>query len=219
MRMLHHITQTKITPGRITARRTVTAIAAAVAALAFAGCGQSAGHGTGGSTVPSSSGAPRPNATESNPSGDIPDSTQYVPYGSHGYEVKVPEGWARTDLTTGASFTDKLNTVRVETNPAPTAPTAASARAQELPKIQAGARNFKLRKIEAVQRHGGTAVRMIYETDSTPNPVTGKVVRDAVERYEFFKGGRQAVLTLTGPVSADNVDPWRTVSDGFRWTA
>ncbi|GAB1818611.1 hypothetical protein [Herbidospora sp. RD11066] len=26
----------------------------------------------------------------------------------------MPEGWARTDLPTGATFTDKLNSVRVE---------------------------------------------------------------------------------------------------------
>jgi hypothetical protein len=197
--------------------------AAVVTALALAGCGHSAKQGTSGtapsSSSSSSSSGPRPVQTESNPAGDIPDNTQYVAYRSHGYEVKVPEGWARADLPTGASFTDKLNTVRVEVSPATTAPSVASARAREVPQIQSAGHSFALQKIEAVQRHGGTAVRIIYQVDSAPNQVTGKVVRETAERYEFFKGGQEAVLTLTGPVSADNVDPWRTVSDSFRWSA
>ncbi|MGW7755716.1 hypothetical protein ACWGK6_30135 [Streptomyces violaceusniger] len=45
----------------------------------------------------------------------------------------------------------------------------------------------------------------------------GKSVRDSVERYVFFHYGRQVVLTLTGPTGADNVDPWRIVSDSLRW--
>jgi hypothetical protein len=40
-----------------------------------------------------------------------------------------------------------------------------------------------------------------------------------VERYEFWRAGREVVLTLAGPVDADNVDPWRTVSDSLRWPA
>jgi hypothetical protein len=155
--------------------------------------------------------------TESNPPGDIPDNTQFVPYRAHGFEVKVPEGWARTDLATGASFTDKLNTVRIEMATAASAPTAASARTADVPKIQATTRRFALRRVESVRRAGGRVVRIVYEADSAPDPVTGKVVRDIVERYEFFRSGREAALTLSGPVGADNVDPWRTVSDSFRW--
>jgi hypothetical protein len=26
------------------------------------------------------------------------------------------------------------------------------------------------------------------------------------------------VLTLTGPVGADNVDPWKIVTDSFKWS-
>ena len=68
--------------------------------------------------------------------GDIPDSAVYVvqtdPAGK--YTVKVPEGWARTTSSSGVSFTDKLNTIRVETAPATAAPTVASATATEVPK-------------------------------------------------------------------------------------
>ena len=47
--------------------------------------------------------------------------------------------------------------------------------------------------------------------------VTGKVRRNAVERYVFFHGGRDVVLTLSGPAGADNVDPWKLVTDSLRW--
>ena len=53
--------------------------------------------------------------------------------------------------------------------------------------------------------------------DAPADPVTGKVVHDAVERYEFWRAGTEAILTLSGPVGADNVDPWRIVTDSFRW--
>jgi hypothetical protein len=45
------------------------------------------------------------------------------------------------------------------------------------------------------------------------------VVRDDVERYEFWRGDHEVVLTLSAPHGADNVDPWRTVTDSFRWTS
>lgn len=154
---------------------------------------------------------PAPHVTESNPPGDIPDDTVFVPYRHPGqpYEVKVPEGWARTDLPTGAFFTDKLNSVRIETAPASSPPTEASARGQV---------KGEVRTVGTVSRKGGKAVRVVYRADSSPDPVTGKVVRDEVERYAFYRAGHEAILTLSGSVGADNVDPWRAVSDSFRWT-
>jgi hypothetical protein len=43
--------------------------------------------------------------------------------------------------------------------------------------------------------------------------VTGKTVKDAVEQYIFFKNGKEVNLTLSGPTTADNVDPWKLVSN------
>ncbi|SNS74569.1 hypothetical protein [Actinomadura mexicana] len=198
--------------------------AGAVVAIAAAGCGGGKPSSTGppppsSSRTPATGGgrAPAPVETESNPPGDIPDNTAFVPFRPAGgrYEVTVPEGWARTGLPTGAGFTDKLNSVRVEVVPASTAPTVRSARDSEAPKIKAT--KMTVVRADSVQRKGGTAVRLVYRFDSAPDPVTGKVVRDEAERYEFFKAGHEAVLTLSGPVGADNVDPWRTVSDSFRW--
>ncbi|WP_433445057.1 hypothetical protein [Nonomuraea sp. CA-141351] len=190
-------------------------IALAMAGLA-AGCAAATPAQTQPQTqtqAPASNDTPAPQPTESNPAGDIPDDTVFVTYRHPGqpYEVKVPEGWARTDLPTGAGFTDKLNSIRIETVTAASPPTEASVRRQ----VHSG----DIRKVDTVTRKGGKAVRIVYRADSGPDPVTGKVVKDEVERYTFYRAGREAILTLFGPVGADNVDPWRTVSDSFQWAA
>jgi hypothetical protein len=133
------------------------------------------------------------------------------------YRVKVPEGWARTDISGGASFTDKLNTVRVTTVPAAVAPTPASATSREAPVIAKASAHYQAGSVTTVSRTAGAAVLITYLTDSAPDPVTTKVVRDSVQRYEFWHNGTEAVLTLTGPVTADNVDPWRIITNSLQW--
>ena len=179
--------------------------------------------GSAGSTPASSAPASRTAgaasaATESPPPGDIPDTTVYVAYrpASGQYEVKVPEGWARTVSSTGVSFTDKLNIITIQTVRA-AAPTIASASTAEVPQIQGSANGFSLTGVSTVSRPAGTVVLIRYAADSRRDPVTGKVFRDAVERYEFYRNGTEAVVTLAGPAGADNVDPWRTVTNAFRW--
>lgn len=176
--------------------------------LAASGPGASAAAGGGG----------QPAGTESPPPGDIPDSTVYVPYRptSGQYEVKVPEGWARTVTSPAVSFTDKLNTITIQAATA-AAPTLASARASEVPKIQSAVQGFTLTDVSSVTRAAGPVILIRYTADSVPDPVTGKVYKDAVERYEFYHGGTEVVITLSGPSGADNVDPWRTVTNSFRW--
>ena len=46
--------------------------------------------------------------------------------------------------------------------------------------------------------------------------MTGKKALLAVERYVFFRNGTQVTLTLSGAKGADNVDPWRIVSDSVK---
>jgi hypothetical protein len=158
-------------------------------------------------------------AAEVNPAGDIPDDQVFVRYRPPGapFSVKVPEGWARTSQGGVVSFTDKLNTIRLQAQPAPAAPTVASARQAELPAIRAASRHLERVAVGRATRKAGTAVLITYRADAPPDPVTGKVVHDAVERYEFWRGGTSAILTLAGPVGADNVDPWRIVTDSLAW--
>jgi hypothetical protein len=175
-----------------------------VAAVAVAGCGSTSSK--------SSSTAPNPNAPEKSPPGDIPDNQVYVPYKVPAGHVtlKVPEGWAQTKANGSVTFTDKLNSVAIQSVPA-AAPLSAAA-------AQKAAQGLASAKVSTIKRPAGTAVHITYLAKSKPDPVTGKVTTDAVERYVFFHNGRLATLTLTGAKAADNVDPWRIVSSSVRWT-
>src|SRR5206468_908541 len=97
------------------------------------------------------------------------------------------------------------------------APTVESAKSTELPQIVGRATCFEARNVTTVPRRAGPAVLIAYRADAPPDPVTGKVVRDDVERYEFWRNGTEAVITLSGAVGSDNVDPWRIVTDSFSW--
>jgi hypothetical protein len=175
--------------------------------------------GTAGQATSAAAGAPNPTATESNPAGDIPDTQAFVAYSPPGKHltVKVPEGWARTTAGTAVIFTDKYNSIRIDTVPASAAPTTASAQGTEVPTIRASEHGFSPGTVKTVQRTSGPAILITYRADSAANPVTGKVAIEAVERYEFWKNGVEAVLTLAAPVGSDNVDPWRAVTDSFSW--
>ncbi len=131
--------------------------------------------------------------------------------------VSVPEGWSRTVQGQAVVFTDKLNTVRIEIRPQQAAPDVASARAQELPALRASVPEYQPGQVRMVSRTAGPAVLITYRAASAPDPVTGKTTVDAVERYEFWKAGRELILTLSGPRGADNVDPWRRITDSVRW--
>ena len=158
-------------------------------------------------------------AVDANTVGDIPDNQAFVTYTptDQSFTVTVPEGWARTDVVEGAEFSDKLNTITIIGDSAASAPTVYSVSTHELPGIAAKTANFRRGDVVMVTRKAGQAVLATYGADSPPNPVTGKVVPQSVERYEFFKSGRQVTITLTGPTAADNVDPWRIVTDSFAW--
>lgn len=137
---------------------------------------------------------------------------------SHRYSLRVPEGWARTDgPADSVQFTDKLNTIRVEVAAAATAPTVDTANALDLPAIRADATCFEPVTVDQVGRTSGPVVRIVYRADGRPDPVTGKVVHDDVQRYEFWRAGTEAIVTLSGPQGSDNVDAWRLVTDSFTW--
>jgi hypothetical protein len=174
-----------------------------------------------GANNPPTSGASGPHATESNPAGDIPDTQAFVTYTPPGqsFSVQIPEGWSRTTSGQATLFTDKYNSIRVESIARPAAITVAYAQNTEIAGIRASTPNFSPGKVQSVQRKAGTAILITYRTDSAPNPVTGKVAVEAVERYEFWRNGTEVVLTLSAPVGSDNVDPWRKITDSFSWRA
>jgi hypothetical protein len=197
-------------------RSPLVAAALTAAALGLVACGGSS-SGSGSSTKPAANNAAAP---EVSPPGDIPDNQAYVAYAppGGGYSVKVPEGWARTSQGGATVFTDKLNSVQMEAQPASAAPTVAQIKSVEVPKLAKTVPGFKLQDVTSVSRKGGRGVRLTYLATSQPDPVTGKVRQTAVERYYFFHDGKLVVLTLSGAKGADNVDPWRIVTDSLRWT-
>jgi hypothetical protein len=154
---------------------------------------------------------------ESNPPGDIPDNLAFVPYrnASGGYSFTHPEGWAQTGKGTRVQFTDKLNGVAVEVSPASQAPSVASAKSSEVPQLQSSVPAFELRSVSAVTVPAGPGVRIVFRRNSEPDPVTGKVYRDEVEEYLVFNNGTQVTMDLFGPVGADNVDAYRTMSQSL----
>ena len=195
----------------MSARKVLAAVLLLAIVAAIAGCS----HRDSTATPPSA-----PGPAEANAPGDIPDTQAFVTFTAPDrlFTVDVPEGWARTGSPGGVTFTDNFNSVTVESRGNTTAPTPENARLTELPAILATTPSVRLGAVTTVTRTAGDAVLLTYQQDSAPNPVTGKGTALAVERYEFFRNGRTVALTLAGPVGADNVDPWRRITDSFRWT-
>jgi hypothetical protein len=203
------------------------AVFALVTGLALAGCAgttrtlqpsqPSSGTPSGGAST-TSKGKPQATTTESNPPGDIPDNQVYVRFSAPaaGVSIKVPEGWGRTTSARTTVFTDKLNRIEITPGHAASAPTVMSVRG-ELAKLASSVPKFQPGKVTADRRAGQPVVVVTYQGDSPTDPVTGKVVRDAFELYIYVHAGRRLDLTLSGPTNADNVDPWRIVSDSVRW--
>lgn len=172
-------------------------------------------------TVPASKPAPgavNPNAPELVEPGDIPDNQAFVAFSPAGgtFTVRVPEGWARTAKADAIVFTDKYNSIAINSMGTTVAPTPDSVRAVGLTDVSSDP-TFRLLDVSTVIRKAGGGVLAKYEIGSTANKVTGKKALLAVERFVFFHNGTTVLLTLSGAKGADNVDPWRTVSDSLAW--
>ncbi|MFW0754207.1 hypothetical protein ACN1C3_05565 [Pseudomonas sp. H11T01] len=155
---------------------------------------------------------------EKNPPGDIPDSQVFVTYPSPlGLSLKVPEGWARTERDDGARFADKFNAVDLSVTQVAAAPSVESAKAVEVPALVKAGNKVEPGKVDSVTLKGGPAIRIRYNSDSEPNPVTHRQLRLEHERYLFYHDGRQAALDLWAPVGADNADQWRLMANSLRW--
>ena len=187
-------------------------IGIAIAAALFAACSSGSGSSAPTSEKPGTSGG------EVSPAGDIPDNQAFVTYTAPdgSYAVDVPEGWARSGAGSTTTFTDKLNSIELDTSAAPTTPTVETATSDVVPALAARP-GFRLVGVTTVPRTAGPAVRIAYRADGSPDPVTGRRTPAEVERYEFWRDGRQLTITFSSPVGADNVDPWKTVTDSVRW--
>jgi hypothetical protein len=201
---------------------------AAAGLIALAACASSgptapavpgASHASPGGAGSATAAGQPPVPAESNPPGDIPDTTVYVPYQSAGghFRLRVPEGWSRSTTTSSSTFTSNLNSITAAWMPMAATPSVSTARSVTIPDLRAHTLAFRLQSVRSVPLAGGTAIEIVFQVNSSPNSVTGKQYRLVIERFELQRAGRGAVLSLSSAVGSDNVDPWRIVSESFRW--
>lgn len=155
-----------------------------------------------------------------NPAGDIPDSTKYTArrFPQGGLTISFPDGWSSKATTSSVHFTSTVNFIDVSWRIRLPGQTAAAATAHDVTWLKRSLPDFLLRSIHAVALSGGPAVLSIYETTSAPDSVSGRRYRLVVERFTFVHTTRVLVLSLSSPVGADNVDPWRIISQSVRFT-
>lgn len=155
---------------------------------------------------------------EKNPPGDIPDSQVFVTYTSKdGYALKVPEGWARKEGPSTASFVDKLDGVVITIADVPGQLTKQAIAKDYVAKLKSSERAVKVTATKEVKLPAGTAVRIDYQSNSEPNAVTNKQIRLENQRFLFVQGAKMVDLRLYAPLGADNVDQWKLMSESFSW--
>lgn len=160
----------------------------------------------------------RPLAPEKNPPGDIPDNQVFIEYRSSlGFNIKVPEGWARQETSDRVTFSDKYNTIAIAVSQRSDAVTLANVKQQEVAELEKAGRAVRVTAAKSVKLPSGLAVVVGYSSNSEPNPVTEKAVREENERYFFWQNGKLVTLTLSAPLGADNADQWDLMAKSFRW--
>jgi hypothetical protein len=132
-----------------------------------------------------------------------------------GWSMKYPEGWTQSGGRGNVTFRDKNNLVRVDITRT-AAPSTASVSAQ-LQALKGSNPSLSFRPPQMVSINGSNAIKVVYNTQSTPNAVTGKRVLLIVDRYELAHGGKVAIVDLGTPKGVDNVDAYRMMINSFRW--
>ncbi len=157
-------------------------------------------------------------APKTNPPGDIPDNQVFITYDApQGFAIKVPEGWARQDAVNGAVFSDKYDQIWIQVSDTKTEPTPASVERDKAETLRKLGHAVEIRAITPVKLAAGQAIRIVYTSNSEPDAVIGKQVREENETYLFFKADKLVSIDLSAPLGADNADQWKMISSSFRW--
>jgi hypothetical protein len=155
---------------------------------------------------------------EVSPPGDIPDNQAFITFSSPaGFSIKVPEGWARKDDGASTVFSDKYNHISFTARAAAQAVDEAYVKSTLVPELQAKGRAISKVKVSTVKLKPGNIVKLAYDSNSEPNAVTNKQVREENETFYYSSNGKLVELTLSAPKGADNVDQWKLISSSFRW--
>lgn len=159
-------------------------------------------------------------APEINPPGDIPDNQAFITYTSpQGFSIQVPEGWAQSSTQDGVSFVDKYGQIDILTITAGRAPTRASVTAREVAELKATGHAVEVKDVRTLKLPSGDTVAVDYNSNSAVNPVTNRKIRLENRRLYFFHNGKEAVVTLSAPAGADNVDAWKMMAESVRWAS
>ena len=162
--------------------------------------------------------AETPIAPEVSAPGDIPDSQAFIVFKSPaGFSIKVPEGWSRTDGKDGTTFNDKYNHISLTNGLSDIPFDMAYSKSILVPDLEKTGRAVQVTKTEEVPLKSGKTVKIVYDSNSEPNDVTNKQVREENERFYFVKSGKLVVLQLSAPKGADNADQWQLISSSFKW--
>jgi len=196
--------------------RTSVVLTCLLLAGLVAGCGSSNQHAATTATVLGTTRSPGALQAEaqSAATGDIPDNQAFVVFrdASAGYTMKYPEGWAQSGGGKRVVIRDKNNIIRVVVRPG-ALPSAAG-----VIREQAATASVKVESPPATQKlPSGTALKVVYSTESVPNAVTGKRVTLVVDRYYVAHNGKLAIVDLGTPQGVDNVDAYRLMIESFRW--
>ena len=159
-----------------------------------------------------------PVAAEVSPPGDIPDSQAFVVFKSPiGFSIKVPEGWSRKDGKDGTDFSDKYNQISLIYGASDMTVDLAYAKSSLAPELEKNGHAVQITKIDEVALKPGKTIKIAFDSNSEPNDVTNKKVREENERFYFVKNGKLVILQLSAPKGADNVDQWQLISSSFKW--
>lgn len=155
-------------------------------------------------------------APEVSPPGDIPDNQAFIPFAGQGFTVKVPEGWAQSAAGDATTFADKFNTIHVMLLPDPGAKGPEAGKDALVADLSKG-RAVAIKDTAMVKTAAGPALHVAFDSNSDPDPVTTKQLRQENEAYVWGKGDHMVELILSAPKGADNVDSWHLISSSFRW--
>ncbi len=196
--------------GRGVSSTSVTATETATAASQPSTSGSAAGSASQGS------GALTAEAQQT-AAGDIPDNQVFLTFHdtAAGYSIEYPEGWAQRGAASRVTFADKNNLVRVHVEQGSAATVAVAA--AEMSRLKRQTPSLLFDAPTPLTVSGKQVVKVVYSTESAPNPVTDKRVKLVVDRYYVPGPGRHAIVDLGTPEGVDNVDAYRLMIESFRW--
>ncbi|SRR5258708_3440572 len=174
---------------------------------------------SGGSTGAAGPGAATAAHQDQGPSGDIPDSATYLVFHGTRYSLEYVEGWVQqVQPGDGVRFSDKDSFISVSLQAMPQISLDTYAHGPGMTASAAEFQQFSGPSVQSVTLPAGAAALLTFQGLSAPDPVTGKTVTLAINRYYIPGPNALAVLTEASPVGVDNVDGFRRIAQRYTWS-